>query len=68
MSSLEERKCVGCGDTDETARLEKCPVCGKTFCPDCAYRATGRRFCTTECARTFFYGESDDDEDVDYDD
>ena len=62
MSSVE-RKCCGCGETEETARLERCATCGKDFCPECAYRATGRRFCSTECARAFFYGEDDDDED-----
>jgi hypothetical protein len=67
MSSLE-RRCIGCGDTEEMARLERCVACGRYFCPDCAYRATGRRFCTGECARTFFYGETDDDEDTDPDD
>jgi hypothetical protein len=61
MSELEERHCVRCGDP-EAAGLERCVVCGKYFCADCAYRATGRRFCSAECARAFFYGDSDDDE------
>jgi hypothetical protein len=54
--------CTACGDSDEMARLEKCPVCGKLFCPDCAYRATGRRFCNPDCARTYFYGDIDDED------
>ena len=70
MSAGEiSRACRTCGETDETARLEHCPVCRKDFCPDCAYRATGRRFCGTDCARTFFYGDiDDDDEDAHTDD
>ena len=63
MSTVGEPRCIGCGDTEETARLERCVACGKTFCPDCAYKATGRRFCSSNCAREFFYGEADDDED-----
>jgi len=61
MSSLE-RRCIHCGETEETVRLDRCVVCGRDFCPDCGYRATGRRFCTAECARAFFYGDEDDDE------
>jgi len=62
MSSIQERKCIGCGDTEELARLERCPICGKDVCPDCAHRAVGRRFCSPDCARTFFYGDLDDDD------
>jgi hypothetical protein len=62
MSSVE-RRCIGCGDSEETARLEHCIACGRDFCPDCAYRAAGRRYCSPKCARDFFYGDSDDDED-----
>ena len=62
MSSVE-RRCIGCGDSEETERLERCVACGRDFCPDCAYRAAGRRYCSGQCARNFFYGEEDDDED-----
>lgn len=63
MSSTDERICVGCADTEELARLERCHICDKYFCPDCAHRAFGRRFCGPDCARAyFFHGESDDDE------
>ncbi|HXH93869.1 MAG TPA: hypothetical protein VNN25_19985 [Thermoanaerobaculia bacterium] len=65
MSDVDERRCIRCSDPEESTRLERCVVCGKHFCHDCAYRATGRRFCSPECARAFFYGESDDDEDTD---
>jgi len=69
MSSIYERACSICGDTEEMARLERCPICSKLFCPDCAYKASGRRFCTGNCARTYSYGDSDeDDENPDYDD
>ncbi len=60
-----ERKCVTCGDTEEQARLERCAICARYFCPDHAHRAFGgRRFCSGECAHAyFFHGEFDDDED-----
>jgi hypothetical protein len=67
ISSAGERQCVSCRDTEETARLEKCSVCFKFFCPDCAHRALGRRFCSAHCAHEYFYGETDDDETVDPD-
>ena len=62
MSSVE-RRCIGCGQSEETERLERCIACGRDFCPDCAYRAAGRRYCSAQCARDFFYGDADDDED-----
>jgi len=69
MSSTYERSCVGCGSAEQDAQLERCPICSKHFCSDCAYRASGRRFCSDSCARTYNYGESDDDnENPDYDD
>ena len=60
MSDGEGRRCIRCGDPEGTALLERCVACGKYFCADCAYRATGRRFDSAECARAFFYGDSDD--------
>ncbi len=62
MSSAE-RRCIGCGNSEEMERLERCIACGRDFCPDCAYRAAGRRYCSGQCARNFFYGDTDDDED-----
>ncbi|HEV7484831.1 MAG TPA: hypothetical protein VGQ65_04060 [Thermoanaerobaculia bacterium] len=62
MSDGEGRQCIRCGVAEEAALLERCVACGKYFCADCAYRATGRRFDSAECARAFFYGDGDDDE------
>jgi hypothetical protein len=60
-----ERVCVGCGDTEDQARLETCTICHRFFCADCAVRAGyGRKFCSPECTRAYYFaGESDDDED-----
>ena len=60
---LEERRCTVCETTEETVRFERCVVCGKWFCPDCAYRTMGRRFCSQPCSVQYYYGEFDDDED-----
>jgi hypothetical protein len=62
MDYVEGRRCIRCGDLEGDVLLERCVGCGKDFCADCAYRATGRRFCSDQCARTFFYGDTDDDE------
>ncbi|HET7433768.1 MAG TPA: hypothetical protein VFN10_03545 [Thermoanaerobaculia bacterium] len=64
MSEIAPRVCVGCGDSEEVARLESCSICRKAFCADCAHRALGRRFCSVECGRTYYFlGDDDDDED-----
>jgi hypothetical protein len=68
MTATSERVCVGCGDTEEMAHLEVCTLCNRFFCPDCAFRALGRRFCSEQCARGFFYGDADDDPDSGIDD
>ena len=62
---LVELTCKTCGITSDDARLEKCGVCSKYFCADCAHRAYGgRKFCSPECARGYyFHGETDDDDD-----
>ena len=60
-----ERICVSCGDSEDTARLEKCGICSRYFCVDCAHRAYGgRRFCSPECARGYyFHGELENEDD-----
>jgi hypothetical protein len=63
MTITEERRCVGCGDNEDPARLEICVICQRPFCTDCVHRAIGRRFCSAACAKEYFYGDSDDDED-----
>lgn len=64
-----EKSCVTCGATEESVRLDACNICRKSYCPDCAHRAGhGRRFCSPECARAYYFaGETDDDEDSELD-
>jgi hypothetical protein len=40
-------------------------MCRSFFCPDCAHRAGfGRKYCSTECTRAYYFaGEPDDDDD-----
>lgn len=68
MADIQERVCVGCGDTEEQARLENCSICRRPFCADCAHKAAfGRKFCSPECARAYYFtGEPDDDEDAEH--
>ena len=69
MNEAAERVCVGCGDSEEKTRLELCQICQRWFCADCSHRAGfGRKFCSAECARAYYFtGEPDDDEDVESD-
>ena len=64
MSGTAERVCVVCQADDEHVRFEMCGICRRHFCPDCAHRAGhGRRFCSPECGRAYYFtGEPDDDE------
>jgi hypothetical protein len=63
--AIDERVCRTCGVSGEMLHLEKCGVCARYFCPECAHRAYGgRKFCSPECARGYyFHGEPDDDDD-----
>lgn len=59
-----DRNCKVCDVSAEVMNLEKCGVCANYFCRDCAHRAYGgRRFCSPDCARSYyFHGESDDED------
>jgi hypothetical protein len=63
---METPFCVHCAKTPAEAQLERCGICAKYFCPDCAQRAVGgRRFCSAQCAKGYyFHGEPDEFEDV----
>jgi hypothetical protein len=70
MTETVDRVCVTCGAAEDVARLEQCTICRKPYCADCAHKAGhGRRFCSPECARAYYFsGEPDDDEDHALDD
>ena len=71
MSESHDRVCKGCGVSDEQRLLEVCAMCRGYFCTDCAHRAGfGRKYCSSECTRAYYFsGEpDDDDDDGEYDD
>jgi hypothetical protein len=67
MAAGDERSCWSCGDTEGEAHLDRCMVCGKWFCPEHSFKQTGRRFCSAGCARDFFFGMEEGEEDEDDD-
>ena len=62
MTEIAERSCIQCGETGEQALLERCRICYRYFCGDCAHRARGVRFCSERCGLEYIYGDSDDDD------
>jgi hypothetical protein len=74
MSESPQRVCKGCGATDEAVHLEACSMCQGFFCADCAHRAGfGRRYCSPDCTRAYYFAgieddDGDDDDDVGDDD
>lgn len=62
MTEIAERNCVLCGEHDETMALERCRICYRYFCGDCAHRVRGVRFCSERCGLEYIYGDSDDDD------
>ena len=55
-------ECVTCQADDKDQRLDKCPICFKWTCDNCAVKSMGRSFCTKKCSDQFFFGDDDDEE------
>jgi hypothetical protein len=53
--------CSVCEKSDLETSLQKCPICFKWVCEDCAKRDYGRVFCSRRCADGFFFGDDDED-------
>jgi hypothetical protein len=69
MIESHEAVCKGCGVTGDSVRLESCTMCRSFFCSDCAHRAGfGRRYCSSECTRAYYFAGQPEDEDDDDDD
>lgn len=61
--------CEICSVERGAAQLQRCKICHKTFCGDCAYSAPSGRFCSRECGDIFFFGIDEEPSDEDgYDD
>ena len=68
MTEIHDRVCVTCGAGPDTRLLEACSICQRHFCVDCAFKGYGRKFCSADCGRSYYFtGEIDDDEDRDPD-
>ena len=52
--------CINCQKEDVEVSLNKCPICFKLVCDDCARRDYGRVFCSRRCAELFFFGDEED--------
>jgi hypothetical protein len=52
--------CVVCQASDEDIRLNKCPICFRLVCDNCAVRSFGRMFCVKTCSQQFFFGDDDE--------
>ena len=53
-------ECLACQKSDQEFRLNKCPICFKWVCDDCAIRSYGRAFCSRRCSDQFFFGDDDE--------
>ena len=53
-------ECVRCQVNDQDRHLNKCPICFKWVCDDCAHRSMGRCFCGKQCSNEFFFGDDDE--------
>lgn len=56
-------ECIICHkdeQVEEFLRLNKCPICFKLTCDDCAVRNFGRLFCSKKCSDQFFFGDDED--------
>ena len=64
MTEIHDRVCKACGAGQDAGHLEACSICQQHFCADCAHKGYGRKFCSADCARSYYFtGEPDDDED-----
>jgi hypothetical protein len=54
-------ECSRCQSSEETKRMQNCPICKKPVCQDCLYFVGGKGFCSKGCGEYFFHGEGDED-------
>ncbi len=55
-----ERCCFNCGAEEGQKDLQKCPICFKLVCTECAFFYGGRWFCCESCARMFFFYDEEE--------
>ena len=54
-------KCHRCGKSAEETRLQRCVICHRIFCRNCAERRNGKALCSQKCVELFFFGDDDGD-------
>ena len=62
-SARPAMECITCrkdDKDDEAMRLNKCPICFKLVCEECAVRNFGRLFCSKLCSDQFFFGDDEE--------
>ena len=56
-----DKMCAICSVTSATVALDKCQICYRYYCGDCAYRSSrGQRFCSLNCSEVYLYGDEDE--------
>ncbi len=67
---MSDEVCAICAIEREAAQLQRCKVCHRIFCGDCAFSGRSGRFCSRECGDIFFFGleEEPTDENDGFDD
>ncbi|MBI4161572.1 MAG: hypothetical protein HY509_03905 [Acidobacteria bacterium] len=53
-------ECAHCAAKPPKAELQKCSICFKWFCQECAYKRIGRDFCSRTCAEFFFFEDEEE--------
>jgi hypothetical protein len=46
--------CSQCNQTSNVFRMLKCALCFKPVCEKCAVRRYAQKFCSGDCAKSFF--------------
>ena len=50
--------CTQCKQTSNVLRMLKCVVCFKQVCEQCAVARYAQKFCSKDCANSFFLDEN----------
>ena len=50
--------CSQCNQTSNVLRMQKCALCFKPVCEKCAIRRYYQKFCSKDCAKSFFLDEN----------
>ena len=53
-------ECFSCSASELDKLLQKCPICFRWVCDNCAVRNFGRMFCVKMCSDQFFFGDDDE--------